>query len=87
MIIDCKYCGGTGKLHDYADAFDDHEIDWKYIAQKAIAERDKFDQWNRESRALLRLAEEALKRYESVTLPLPIGFAAREALEKIRGMK
>lgn len=26
-MLDCKYCGGTGKLHDDADAFDDHERD------------------------------------------------------------
>ena len=25
MMLPCKYCSGTGKLHDDADAFDDHE--------------------------------------------------------------
>jgi hypothetical protein len=27
MMLPCKYCSGTGKLHDDADAFNDHEED------------------------------------------------------------
>lgn len=45
MMLECKYCGGSGKLHDDADAFDDHEepvIDRSKITHKLLLELDQI---------------------------------------------
>lgn len=43
MMLECKYCSGSGKCHDDADAFDDHEIptkldEWRRLAHAIVEE-------------------------------------------------